>query len=107
MDTRFSIEERVSPEITVLTAKTKDSLFSMGRCIKGPYGQAKVRGLAPFGALFCLYFEKPEGKADLESEMCLPAEGPSEELDKLADIGGDNCLYMRVKGSCRQFPAAY
>jgi effector-binding domain-containing protein len=79
----------------------------MGSYIRGLYEQARDRALKPAGPLFTVYFEKPEGDGPVEYELCLPVEGRTEELDKLADMGGDPCLFMRVKGSYAQFGAAY
>ena len=107
MEKTYSIEEKDFPEMTVLTVKTKDSIRAMGSYIRGIYEQARIRGLRPDGPIFTVYFEKPEGEAAVEYELCLPVAGPAAELDKLADIGGDPCLYLRVKGSYAQFGAAY
>lgn len=107
MESSYTIEERDFPEMTVLSVKTKDSLKAMGTYIKGLYEQAAERGLKASGPLFTVYFEKPTDPSNVEYEMFLPVEGPSEELDKLADMGGDPCLYLRVKGSYARFEAAY
>ncbi len=107
MKTAYAVKEKDFPEWTVLSLKTKDSLRAMGKHIGGLYGQAKLRGLRPDGPLFTVYFEKPEGEAPVEYELCLPVEGPTAELDKLTDIGGDPCLCLRVRGSYAQFGAAY
>lgn len=107
MNQPYSIEERSFPEMTVLSVRTTDTLRAMGSYIKGLYAQAKTRGLRPTGPLFTVYFEKPGEKPELDYELNLPVEGPPEELDKLADMGGDPCLYLRVKGSYAQFGAAY
>lgn len=107
MEQAYSITEKDFPEMTVLSLKTKDSIRAMGKYIGGLFGQARIRGLKPSGPLFTVYFEKPEGEAPVEYELCLPVEGPTVELDKLADMGGDPCLYLRVKGSYSQFGAAY
>jgi effector-binding domain-containing protein len=93
--------------MTVLTVKAKDSIRAMGNHIRGLFEQARIRGLKPDGPLFTVYYEKPEGEAPVEYELCLPVAGPPAELDKLADMGGDPCLYLRVKGSYSQFGAAY
>lgn len=107
MNQPYSIEERIFPEMTVLSVRTTDTLRAMGSYIKGLYEQAKSRDLRPTGPLFTIYFEKPGEKPELEYELNLPVEGPPEELDKLADMGGDPCLHLRVKGSYAQFGAAY
>jgi len=107
MNQPYSIEERSFPEMTVLSVRTTVTLRAIGSYIKGIYEQAKIRGLRPTGPLFTVYFEKPGDKSNVEYEMFLPVEGPSEELDKLADMGGDPCLYLRVKGSYARFEAAY
>lgn len=107
MGNAYEIVERDFPEMTVLSVKTKDSLRAMGTYIKGLYEQASERGLKASGPIFTVYFEKPTNPENVEYEMFLPVEGPSEELDKLADLGGDPCLYLRVKGSYAQFEAAY
>lgn len=103
----FVIEERTFPEMTVLSVRTKDSLMAMGKYIGGLYEQASVRGLRAGGPVFAVYFEKPEKGASAEYELFLPVEGPPDELDKLADIGGDPCLYLRLKGSYAHFEEAY
>ena len=107
MNQPYSIEERKFPEMTVLSVRTVDTLRAMGSYIKGLYEQAARRGLRPAGPIFTVYFEKPGEKPELDYEMNLPVEGLPEELDKLADMGGDPCLYLRVKGSYAQFGAAY
>ena len=107
MERTYSIEEKDFPEMTVLTVKTKDKVRAMGTYIRGVFEQTRIRGLKPAGPLFTVYFEKPQGDAPVEYELCLPVEGPTAELDKLADMGGDPCLYLRVKGSYSQFGAAY
>lgn len=103
----FAIEERDFPEMTVLSVKTKDSLRAMGSYIRGLYQQASIRGLRPDGPVFTIYLDKPTDPENVDYEMCLPVSGPPEELDKLADMGGDPCLYLRVKGSYKRFEAAY
>lgn len=107
MDEPFMIEERTFPEMTVLSVRTRDDFKAMGTHIRALYGQARLRNLAPSGPLFTVYFEKPEGNNPVDYELCLPVEGRPEELDKLADFGGEKCLYLRVKGSYGQFGAAY
>ncbi len=85
MADRFVIEERVFPEMTILSVRTKDSLKAMGGYTKGLYEQANLRGLRPAGPVFAIYFEKPVDPKNVEYELCLPVEGPPDELDKLAD----------------------
>jgi len=103
----FAIEEKDFPEMTVLKVRAKDTVTAMGKYIGVVFRQAREKGLKPSGKLFSVYFEKPEGEKKIEYEMCLPVEGPPEELDKLEEIGGDPCLCLRVKGSYSQFSSAY
>ena len=107
MEKTFAVEKRTFPSMTVLSVRTVDTLMAMGKYIKGLYGQAARRGLRPAGPVFTLYYEKPGEKPELEYELCLPVTGPAEELEQLADMGGDTCLYLRVKGSYAQFGKAY
>jgi hypothetical protein len=39
--------------------------------------------------------------------MCLPVEGPADELDKLVEMGGDPCVFTRLRGSYAGFGRAY
>jgi effector-binding domain-containing protein len=102
-----NIEECDFPEMTVLSHREKDSLYSMGKHIKELYKNAAIRGLKPSGPAFSVYFEKPTDPGSVDYEILLPVEGPQEELDKLADMGGDPCLRLRVKHSYKKFEAAY
>jgi effector-binding domain-containing protein len=103
----FKIEECDFPEMTVLSHREKDSLYAMGKHIKEIYRNAAMRGLRPAGPVFSVYFEKPTDPASVDYETLLPVEGPPEELDKLADMGGDPCLRLRVKHSYKKFESAY
>jgi hypothetical protein len=89
MDVTFEIDEAEFPEATILSIRVKDSIKSMGKHIGGLYRLARERGLKPDGALYAVYYEKPEGEAPVDYELCLPVEGPTEELDKLEDRGGE------------------
>jgi len=107
MKEALEFDERDFPEATILSVRERGSLMAMGQRIGALYRIAKERGLRPAGPIYAVYYEKPEGNAPLDYEMCLPVEGPTEELDKLEDRGGDRCLHLRVKGSYSQFGAAY
>lgn len=107
MEKAYIIDEREFPEMTVLKVRIKDSLMKMGMHIKALYEQAGMRGLKVDGPIFAIYHEKPTNPMEVDYEMCLPVEGPTEELDKLEDMGGDPCVHLRVKGSYSQFEAAY
>jgi effector-binding domain-containing protein len=107
MKDAFEVDECVFPEATILSLRAKDSLMAMGKYMGGLYRMARERGLKPTGPIYTVYYEKPEGNAPLDYEMCVPVEGRSEELDKLEDRGGDRCLHLRVKGSYAQFGEAY
>lgn len=103
----YHIEECDFPEMTVLSNRVKDSLYAMGKYIKELYKHAAMRGLRPSGPVFSIYFEKPADPSSVDYEMALPVEGPAEELDKLADMGGDPCLRLRLKGPYSKFEEAY
>jgi effector-binding domain-containing protein len=107
MGQAYIVDEQDFPEMTVLKVRTRDSLMAMGTHIKTLYEQAGMKGLKVDGAIFAIYHEKPQDPQQVDYEMCLPVEGPTEELDKLEDMGGDPCLHLRVKGSYSQFEAAY
>lgn len=103
----YPVEECDFPEMTVLSVRVKDSLKAMGKHIGELYSQAKLRDLVPDGPVFAIYLEKPGDPNLVDYEMHLPVEGPSEELDKLTDIGGDRCLKLRVKGPYSKLGGAY
>lgn len=107
MNKAFEIDEADFPEATILSLRAKDSIMAMGKRIGGLYRLARERGLKPDGPIYAVYYEKPEGNAPLDYEMCLPVEGATEVLDKLEVRGGDRCLHLRVKGSYSQFESAY
>lgn len=103
----FEVEEKDFPKMTVLKVRAKDTMMAMGKYIMAVLKLAREKGLKASGALFSIYLEKPVGMERTEYEICLPVEGPPEELDRLDDMGGDPCLFLRVKGSYSQFASAY
>jgi effector-binding domain-containing protein len=103
----FAIEEKDFPEMTVLKVHAKDRIQAMGKYIGILFRLARTKRLKAAGKLFSIYHEKPEGKDKVDYEICLPVEGPPEELDKLEDMGGDRCLYLRLPGSYSRFGSAY
>lgn len=107
MKGEFAIEERDFPEVTVLKVHAKDRVQAMGKYIGGLFQLARSKRLKAAGKLFTIYLEKPQGQEKVDYEICLPVEGPPEELDKLEDIGGDPCLCLRLPGSYSGFGGAY
>jgi len=107
MNDRFAVEERKFPECVVLSIRTKDSLFAMGKYIGALFSKAKEAGRKPAGSVFCVYYEKPVDPKAVDYEMFLPVSGDIDPSKGIARIGGENCVYLRVKGSYSQFEAAY
>lgn len=107
MNEPFRITREDFPEYEVISVRTRDSLYSMGKHIGALYRLAKSRNLTPAGPLFTVYYEKPTDPQKVDFEMFLPVAGDPAELDKLVDYGGDPCLKLRLKGSYSRFDAAY
>lgn len=103
----YRVTEEDFPEYEVLSIRTKDALGAMGKHIGGLYAQARRQGLKPAGPIFSVYYEKPTNPGSVDYEMFLPVEGPSEQLDKLVDFGGDRCLKARHSGSYADLSGAY
>lgn len=103
----FTITREDFPEYEVISIRTKDSLYAMGKHIGGLYKKARERGLSPAGPVFTVYYEKPADPKNVDYELFLPVEGDAAELDKLVDFGGDPCLKLRLKGSYAGMEAAY
>lgn len=101
-----TIEIKPYPVQQVITIRTRDSLYAMGKYIGNLYKMARNAGLKPAGSSFCVYYEKPEDPKNVDYEMCLPVSGRS-ELVETKTIGGENCVYLRVNGSYKQFGDAY
>jgi effector-binding domain-containing protein len=101
----YLVEQKKYPKQEVITIRTRDSLYSMGKYIGQLYKRAKKANLKVTGPIFCIYYEEPKDPKNVDFEMCLPIEGESDLESKR--IGGELCLYLRVKGSYKQFPEAY
>lgn len=107
MGEQFQITREDFPEYEVISVRTRDSLYAMGKHIGELFRTAKARKLRPAGPLFTVYYEKPSDPNGVDYELFLPVGGDPAELDKLVDYGGDPCLKLRLKGSYKQFEAAY
>ncbi len=103
----FSIVRETFPEYEVVSVRTRDSLYAMGKHIGALYSLARRRHLRPAGPLFTVYYEKPADPENVDYELFLPVSGDPAELDKLVDFGGDPCLKLRLKGGYSRFEAAY
>jgi len=107
MGSAFDVGKKTFPLLSAISIRTRDSLFAMGKLIGSLYGKAREAGRSPAGSVFCVYYEKPVDPKSVDYEMFLPVSGEADEAKGIARLGGENCLYLRVKGSYSQFGAAY
>ena len=107
MGLAFDIEERNFPSYSAISIRTRDSLAAMGKMIGRLYGRAREAGRKSAGPVFCVYYEKPVDPQSVDYEMFLPLSGEADAAKGIAKIGGENCVYLRVKGAYSQFESAY
>lgn len=100
----MDIKIKKYPIQNVITIRTRDSLYAMGKYIGQLHKKARAAGLKPAGKIYCVYYEKPEDPQNVDYEMGLPV---SSVTDETTQIGGEDCVYLRVKGSYKQFGDAY
>lgn len=100
----YPIEIRKYPEQNVLLIRTQDSLYAMGKYIGQLHKKSKSLGLKVAGKVFCIYYEKPENPQNVDYEMGLPVD---QKRDETVTMGGEDCVYLRIKGSYKQFGDAY
>ena len=104
MKNQWNIELKTFEPIKVVSIRTKDSLYAMGKYFGQLYGKARNGGLRPSGPLFCVYYEKPDDPQAVDYELFLPVSGNAEGV---RDFGGERCAWLRLHGSYSQFGAAY
>ena len=100
------ITQRRYPEQYVLHKRTRDSLGSMGKYIRELDKRRKELGLAGAGPFFAIYYEEPTNPQSVDYELLYPVDATT-ETENIRKIGGENCAYLRVKGSYSQLGEAY
>lgn len=104
----YEITKKKYPEQNVIYIRTRDSLYSMGKYISQLYKTARKATVEPAGPIFTMYYEKPTDPKSVDYEMALPVNGELNTGEiRTKKIGGENCIYLRLKGSYKQFEDAY
>lgn len=108
MKSEFKVEVKTFNQNNVVSVRTVDSLYSMGSYIRKLYRIASRNKLKPKGHIFTIYYSDVDNPKEVDYEMHLPVDKDI-DTDSFSTkvIGGEECVYLRVKGSYNKLGKAY